>query len=313
MSSLFRQSPDLPRELTILSVRYVPMHGFTVCTVETSDGLLHAHMQKVPIIDSGAVAQLFSCDSYPRELLAQLLDSPVIYYADYGDQSCNPPSISEPHRLSEGTSHPQILALCRMYWLPRHANLYGYNSPRPLSLAEAVEFNSQWVPIMPFWNPDWVRNWDSWPVPHYLPQQLDDDIEGDPNEYDYAQNYITFPIQNPPPSSFRPHSYRLQTSRLAGISHYDFGDIAGQIQLGHRLTLIAEPKNPHDRYAVKVYWMSRPIGYLPRTSNHVVSRLLLQGAPLTAEVAELIEESQGDDLSAPFLTGAKFHVFLPVS
>ncbi len=80
-------------------------------------------------------------------------------------------------------------------------------------------------------------------------------------------------------------AYRLQTSPLRGYVHH--GDLAHllSLKIGDTLTLHPEPANPHDRYAVRVHHGERHIGYLPRESNHVVSRLLRQGAPLRAAVA----------------------------
>ncbi len=82
-------------------------------------------------------------------------------------------------------------------------------------------------------------------------------------------------------------AYRLQTSPLRGYAQH--GDLAHfhTLKLGDELTLCAEPANPHDRYAVRVHHGDRHIGYLPRESNHVVSRLLRQGCPLRAVVAWL--------------------------
>lgn len=81
--------------------------------------------------------------------------------------------------------------------------------------------------------------------------------------------------------------YRLQTSPLRGYAHR--GDLAHfhTLKLGDEITLCAEPANPHDKYAVRVHHQDRHIGYLPRESNHVVSRLLRQGAPLRAVIAWL--------------------------
>ena len=86
---------------------------------------------------------------------------------------------------------------------------------------------------------------------------------------------------NPSPEN----AYRLQTSALSGSEYY--ADLAALAILkpGDPLAHVAEPFNPHDKYAVRVHLNGRHIGYLPRQSNHVVSRLLRQGAPLRAEIA----------------------------
>ncbi len=82
-------------------------------------------------------------------------------------------------------------------------------------------------------------------------------------------------------------AYRLQTSPLRGAVHHADPAALAILKPGDPLDLVAEPFNPHDRYAVRVHLNGRHIGYLPRESNHIVSRLLRQGAPLRAEVAWL--------------------------
>jgi hypothetical protein len=91
------------------------------------------------------------------------------------------------------------------------------------------------------------------------------------------------PTQLPQP--LPPGAYCLQTSALRGYAQR--GDIAHfhSLKIGDELTLCPEPANPYDEYAVRIHHRDRHIGYLPRESNHVVSRLLRQGAPLRAVIA----------------------------
>lgn len=90
---------------------------------------------------------------------------------------------------------------------------------------------------------------------------------------------------NQPPVPLPEDVYRIQTSRLAGFHHHGQDAWLHQMKPGDGLELVAEPANPHDKYAVRVHWQGNMVGYLPRSSNHVVSRLLRQGAPLRAVVA----------------------------
>lgn len=62
------------------------------------------------------------------------------------------------------------------------------------------------------------------------------------------------------------------------------------MQLHDPLELQPEPANPYDRHAVRIHWKTHHIGYLPRESNHIVSRLLRQNCPLTAHIAWLAKE-----------------------
>lgn len=92
---------------------------------------------------------------------------------------------------------------------------------------------------------------------------------------------------SPSPLPLPAHAYRLQTSPLRGYAHHADHTLLDSLKLGDPLSLLPEPANPHDRYAVRVHHRDRHIGYLPRESNHVVSRLLRQGAPLRGEIAWL--------------------------
>lgn len=93
------------------------------------------------------------------------------------------------------------------------------------------------------------------------------------------------PCVSQPPQALPAGVYRLQTSPLRGYSHHGDYALLAELRIGEELSLVPEPANPHDRYAVRVHHGDDHIGYLPRESNHVVSRLLRQGAPLRAIVA----------------------------
>lgn len=51
------------------------------------------------------------------------------------------------------------------------------------------------------------------------------------------------------------------------------------LQPGDEVQLIAEPGNPYDEWAVRIEHRKSRIGYLPRSQNQTVSRLLQQAAP----------------------------------
>ena len=53
------------------------------------------------------------------------------------------------------------------------------------------------------------------------------------------------------------------------------------------LTLKAEPGNPCDEYAVRIERRGAMIGYVPRSDNRLIHRMLRQGARLTCRVVEV--------------------------
>ena len=95
-----------------------------------------------------------------------------------------------------------------------------------------------------------------------------------------------------------PGAVHLQHNRVAGLAHHRWKEISPLAVPGSRLELRAEPGNPHDRYAVAVYWPGMAggvkIGYLPRNTNHVVSHLLRQGIPVSATLKAIHPEERID-------------------
>lgn len=81
-----------------------------------------------------------------------------------------------------------------------------------------------------------------------------------------------------------PAELTLNRFYVAGFQYYDGPRFIGRLNAGQNLTLLAEPDNPHDRFAVKIVKRGIMLGYVPRTDNHHLSRLLGQGAKLTGRV-----------------------------
>ncbi|MCG3178268.1 MAG: hypothetical protein BIFFINMI_00594 [Phycisphaerae bacterium] len=68
----------------------------------------------------------------------------------------------------------------------------------------------------------------------------------------------------------------LAECQIAGFRYHDGPDIMAYLQVGDEVKLIAEPENPHDPWAVRIEHCGSRLGYLPRTHNEAVSRLLQQ-------------------------------------
>ncbi len=80
--------------------------------------------------------------------------------------------------------------------------------------------------------------------------------------------------------------YLLNRFHIAGFPFYHGMGVIRGIREGDLLQLVAEPTSPHDRYAVEVYRGRHKLGYVPRSDNRHISRLLRQGARLRCEVIE---------------------------
>lgn len=83
----------------------------------------------------------------------------------------------------------------------------------------------------------------------------------------------------------------LQTSPLAGFQHHAGEIVWPALAQGDWLILAREPQNPYDPRAVRVEWRGFMLGYVPRTENRAVARLLDNGALLGARVKTLRESS----------------------
>lgn len=81
--------------------------------------------------------------------------------------------------------------------------------------------------------------------------------------------------------------YLMNRFRIAGLPYYQAETVLQDLSPGMPLRLVAEPENPHDEFAVEMFFGEVKLGYVPRSDNRHISRLLLQGATVVAEVIEV--------------------------
>jgi len=84
--------------------------------------------------------------------------------------------------------------------------------------------------------------------------------------------------------------YLMNRFRIAGLPYYQAKTILRSLRPGMALRLVAEPENPHDEFAVEMFLGEVKLGYVPRSDNRHISRLLRQGATVVAEVTEVAPE-----------------------
>ncbi|MEW8506114.1 MAG: HIRAN domain-containing protein [Candidatus Thiodiazotropha sp.] len=82
----------------------------------------------------------------------------------------------------------------------------------------------------------------------------------------------------------------LQESPLAGFQYHRAAAIWSFLRVGEQLHLKREPSNPHDRYAIAVWFKNEHLGYIPRHENRTLARLLDQGERLETTIVRLLEE-----------------------
>lgn len=83
------------------------------------------------------------------------------------------------------------------------------------------------------------------------------------------------------------HNYLLNRFFVAGFQHYEGPSIIENMAVGEQLQLSEQPDNKYDKFAVAILRKDVMIGYVPRTDNKHVSRLLQQEVNLKCIVAEV--------------------------
>ena len=93
----------------------------------------------------------------------------------------------------------------------------------------------------------------------------------------------------PTPAAPLPPPARLLLNRfsIAGFQYCAGPALARRLRPGAELKLTPEPQNPHDPFAVEIHLGQAKLGYVPRSDNKHISRLLEQGARLACRVVEV--------------------------
>jgi len=72
----------------------------------------------------------------------------------------------------------------------------------------------------------------------------------------------------------------LNSPYVAGFQHYNGTEKEKYLMKDHPLTLLRQPENSHDFFAVEVYHEKYKVGYLPRSGNRIIARMMDQGIKL---------------------------------
>ena len=64
---------------------------------------------------------------------------------------------------------------------------------------------------------------------------------------------------------------------VAGFTYWEGALVFNQLQIGTELTMVFEPDNRYDPKAVALYFSEHKIGYIPRTHNDPIAKLLEMG------------------------------------
>lgn len=94
-------------------------------------------------------------------------------------------------------------------------------------------------------------------------------------------------IALPKAAQAAPHRHLIQQCPLAGFQYHDGEELWPYLTVGDSLELIREPANPFDTHAIRIDWLGRKLGYLPRAQNQAAARLMDAGTRLEARIGGL--------------------------
>ena len=83
---------------------------------------------------------------------------------------------------------------------------------------------------------------------------------------------------------------KLSTLRVAGLRYGACAD--SRFIPGETLTLVREPHNSHDPWAVRIDYRGLKVGYIPRTHSRIVASLIDGGYRLEARVRHFHPERE---------------------
>ena len=69
----------------------------------------------------------------------------------------------------------------------------------------------------------------------------------------------------------------LDNFHIAGFGYWEGCEAFEQLKIGTKLDLVREADNPFDPYAVAIYYDEYKLGFIPRGSNHDISKYLDMG------------------------------------
>lgn len=79
----------------------------------------------------------------------------------------------------------------------------------------------------------------------------------------------------------------LDSLCIAGFQYYEGPEREKFLEEGFSLGLRRQPENPYDFFAVEVYHENHKLGYLPRSDNRIIARMMDQGIRVKAIIRSI--------------------------
>lgn len=77
---------------------------------------------------------------------------------------------------------------------------------------------------------------------------------------------------------------------IAGFQYYDGPGLINRLHAGASLSLRRDPANEYDPYAVEILFNRAKLGFVPRTDNKHINRLIAQNANVSCRVIQFAPE-----------------------
>lgn len=109
---------------------------------------------------------------------------------------------------------------------------------------------------------------------------------------DFLQGLVALPALCAASLAAGATDYEFNEFAVAGFPFYRGPEMLLDLRCGEALALVPEPDNPHDANAIRIEARGQQIGYVPRSENGPMMRLLRQGAAITGRI-ERVDPDQG--------------------
>jgi len=84
----------------------------------------------------------------------------------------------------------------------------------------------------------------------------------------------------------------LNKCSVAGFQYYQGREVINFLKESDSLNLSVEVDNEYDKYAVEIYYQNTKLGYIPRSENKHISRMLQAGIDLDCQVLAIDPKKQ---------------------
>lgn len=83
-------------------------------------------------------------------------------------------------------------------------------------------------------------------------------------------------------------------TKVAGTMYYEPHEFEPLVKKGLPLKMVREPENQYDKFAVALYLDGGKIGYLPKSKNEVIARLMDAGKEFNTKVVSKQWNEEGN-------------------